>query len=84
MSLLNQFSSQTTTQNDRPDSDIAIRSATPTDYAYYLEICPDIGMDYPPRDEVVWSKRELPETSILTQGNQSVGYSWSQKYDDTY
>jgi GNAT superfamily N-acetyltransferase len=65
-------------------SDITVRPAIPADYAYYLEIYPDLEIDQPPVDEAMWSRRDLPGVTIITQGAQSVGYIWAIKYDQIY
>ena len=57
---------------------ITVRPATPADYAYYLEIYPDLEGDTPPADEASWNRRELPNVVIIMQGAQSVGYTWFQ------
>ena len=52
---------------------ITVRPATPADYAYYLEIYPDLEIDTPPADEASWNRRDLPNVIIIMQGAQSVG-----------
>jgi ribosomal protein S18 acetylase RimI-like enzyme len=65
-------------------TEITVRPATPADYAYYLESYPDLEIDHPPADEVMWNKSDLPDVTIITQGTQSVGYIWTRKYDELY
>ena len=70
--------------NGDGQAEIALRPATPADYAYYLEVYPDLEIDQPPGNEAVWNRRDLPTASIITRGAQPVGYIWVLKYDVVY
>ena len=64
--------------------DITVRPATSADYTFYLKIYGDLEIDHPPADEAMWNKRDMPGVTIITQGAESVGYIWVQKYDELY
>lgn len=64
--------------------DVAFRPATPADYAFYLEIYPDLGIDQPPVTQAVWRGHHLPNVTIVIQDSQPVGYIWTLRYPDTY